>query len=111
MLSKSEERFVKSPSSFLPRKRAYAKKQLEKKITKTASDIGLLIVNGYDLSEIIGSMLQHSENKVKRIMEQIIQVQKILEDIGTTTLPITESEESKTDDKDNDTSKKSSWDL
>ncbi len=86
MLSKLEKRFVKTPTSFLTRKRAYTKRQLEKKITKTAEDIGLLIGSGYDISEIIDSIISNSnnnsDNRVKHIMEKILMVQKILDGLG-----------------------------
>lgn len=105
MLSKTEKRFVKTPTSFMPRKRTYTKKQLEKKITKTANDIGLLIDSKYDISEIIDSIITHSDVQVKQIMEQILKVQEILDGLGVESTP------EKTSDSKKDTDNTGKWDL
>lgn len=91
----------------MPRKRAYTKRQLEKKITKTVNDIGLLIDSKYDISEIIDSIVIHSDIKVKRIMKQILKAQEILDVLGTESIPEKVDDSEKTDDTDN----KEDWDV
>ncbi len=108
MLSKIEKRLVKTPTSILSKKRAYTKRQLEKKITKTAEDIGLLIDSKYDISEIIGSIIQHSDIRAKHMMEQILKAQKILDELEGITEPTSQkasNSDSKKTDGDND------WDM
>lgn len=79
MLSKTEKRFVITPSSFKPTKKTYHKRHLKKKITDAAEDIELLIENGYNISEIVESIIHHSGNRIKYIMEQILKTQKIID--------------------------------
>jgi len=89
----------------MPRKKTYTKKQLEKKITKTANDIGLLIDSKYDISEIIDSIITHSDVQVKQIMEQILKIQEILDGLGVESTP------EKTSDSKKDTDNTGKWDL
>ncbi len=118
MLSGPEKRFVKTPSSFKPKKKTYKKRNLKKNITDTAEDIGLLIDNGYDISEIVESIIQHSGNRIKYIMEQILKAQKIIDGLETgdaTTVTESKHMRKKLDDSkksdDVDDSKDEDWDM
>jgi len=118
MLNKTEKRFVKTPSSFNPRKKVYTKGQIEKRITDTAEDIGLLIENEYNISEIVESIIHHSGNRVTYLMEQISKAQKIIDGLETgEATTVTESkhipkklDDSKKSDDDDD-SKDEDWDM
>jgi len=94
----------------MPRKRTYTKKQLEKKITKTANDIGLLIDNKYVISEIIDSIIIHSDVQVKQIMVQILKAQEILDGLGVESLykKVDDLETASDSEKTDNTGK---WDL
>lgn len=110
MLSKTEKRFVKSPVSFMPRKRTYTKRQLEKKITKTANDIGLLIDSKYDISEITDSIISHSNIQVKQVMRQILKAKEILDTLGAEP-EIFDSEKVSSSKKIDDTINEEDWDV
>lgn len=64
--------------------RSYTQHHLAKKITKTAEDLAFMLQRGYDLTEIIDTLLVATDEQISektKILEKIIQLQQQLKNL------------------------------
>jgi|APSaa5957512493_1039668.scaffolds.fasta_scaffold24038_1 hypothetical protein len=84
MLSDNEKRLLRTPTSMSAQTRSYTRHHLAKKITKTAEDLAFMLEMGYDLSEIINTLIGAADEQINgkaRILQKIIQLQQQLKNL------------------------------